>query len=102
MHLESRLDRIAPILGPGKRGQRDRGQPLRRVAPGAQCAHQLIAIALGHADVAHQNLRHCLAHLRQCIVGAGRLAHPGTGVIEQPRDQRAGVHVVLHYQHVDA
>jgi len=102
VHLKARIDGVAPILGPGEGRQRNGRKALGRIAAGAQGPHQLISVALGHADIAYQYMRCRLAHLRHCFIGTGRFTDPRTRVGQKTHDQRARIHIVLDHQNVDA
>ena len=84
MNLEPGLDRVGTVLRPGKCSQGDRRQFLRTVAALADGSNQLIAIFLGHADVADQHRR--LGCLQQCerFVRTGRLGNTGARIQQHP------------------
>ena len=67
---------------------------------GAQAMKQVVAVAVGHADVADDHVRPAVGQGGQGLVGVGGQAHRRAVLAEQPLDQPAGVGLVVDRQHV--
>ena len=72
--LITRLKGALPVLGARERSQRQCRNASDARLPCAQCPHELVAVHLGHPDVADQNGR--LGHLERSK-GVGCRAEPG-------------------------
>ena len=99
VQLKAGLQRTLAILQTSVGRERDGGN----LCVGATGAHRLqqdVAVGAGHADVAHQHVHRAAIQRGERLVGRGREADPGPGLLEgQPREI-ARVLLVVDDQHV--
>ena len=100
--LVAGVERHRSILGARECRQRNRRQPLGRVAAVAHATNQIVAILPRHADVADQQLRVEVGELIQRRVDVGDRHHIRFGILQDAVHQRAGVGVILDDQHAAA
>ena len=99
MHLEAGGQRVLHVLGPGVGGQRDRRRPpplARRELPDA--ADQRVAVGVGHADVADDDVGPRGGELAQRLGGGAGRVDLGAVLAQHLADQRQGVRLVVDDQ----